>query len=132
RTTRRTASGVTSTWTYDAASAPAELRTAGRSIRFAHDPAGREVGRIFGAATLAQTWDANDRLVEQAVVDADGQPRLRRVYRHRADDVLAGAGDLLSGRRRFEFDRLGRVTGVHRPGGSERYGLDDLGNVVVA
>ena len=132
RTARRTASGVTSTWTYDAASAPAELSTAGRSIRFAHDPAGREVGRVFGAATLAQTWDANDRLVEQVVAGADGQPQQRRAYRHRADDVLAGVDDLLSGRREFALDRLGRVTGLQRPGGSERYAYDAAGNIAVA
>ncbi|MEV6645801.1 RHS repeat-associated core domain-containing protein [Amycolatopsis sp. NPDC051371] len=132
RTARRTATGVTSTWTYDAASAPAELSTAGRSIRFAHDAAGREVGRVFGAATLAQTWDANDRLVEQVVAGADGQPRQRRAYHHRADSVLAGVDDLLSGRREFALDRLGRVTGLRRPTGSERYAYDALGNVTVA
>ena len=132
RTARRTASGVTSTWSYDAASAPAELSTAGRSIRFAHDPAGREIGRVFGAATRAQTWDANDRLVEQVVAGADGQPRQRRAYRHRADDVLAGVDDLLSGRREFALDRLGRVTGLQRPDGGERYAYDAAGNIAVA
>ncbi|SFW88769.1 RHS repeat-associated core domain-containing protein [Amycolatopsis australiensis] len=132
RTVRRTASGVTSTWTYDAASAPAELSTAGRSIRFAYDAAGREIGRVFGAAALAQTWDANDRLLEQVVTGPDGRPRQRRAYRHRADDVLAGVDDLLSGRREFTLDRLGRVIGLQRPGGSERYAYDALGNIAVA
>ncbi|WP_328457045.1 RHS repeat-associated core domain-containing protein [Amycolatopsis sp. NBC_00438] len=132
RTARRTASGVESTWTYDAASAPTGLVTAGRSIRFAYDAAGREIGRVFGRTTLSQAWDANDRLVEQVLTAEGGHPLQRRAYEHRADDVLAGVDDLLAGRTDFDLDRLGRITGLRRPGGAERYAYDQAGNVTAA
>ncbi|GLY40460.1 type IV secretion protein Rhs [Amycolatopsis sp. NBRC 101858] len=132
RTTRRTATGVESSWSYDAASAPTALVTAGRSIRFTHDPAGREIGRLFGRAALSQAWDANDRLVEQVLTAETGQVLQRRGYEHRADDVLAGLDDLLAGRTEFDLDRLGRITGVRRPGGTERYTYDQAGNITAA
>jgi RHS repeat-associated protein len=138
RVGRRTASGAESTWSYDPASSPSELLTSGRSIRFAHDAAGREIRRALGPAILSQTWDANHRLAGQVVSGAPATPGTpgpvlqQRAYRHRVDDVLTGVDDLLSGSVEFDLDRLGRVTGLRGQGRAERYKYDRFGNIAAA
>ncbi|MEV7045317.1 RHS repeat-associated core domain-containing protein [Amycolatopsis sp. NPDC051061] len=132
RTGRRTPSGTESAWTYDAAGAPARLRTARRTIEFARDRAGRETGRTLGAARLAQTWDVNGRLAGQALTIGSEVLAQRRAYSYRADDVLTGIDDLRAGRVDFDPDRLGRITAVRGQSRTEHYGYDRVGNVQAA
>jgi RHS repeat-associated protein len=74
RVRRRTPSGAQSIWEYDAAGRPAALHTAGRTLTFAHDRAGRETERRLDAgAVLAQTWDANHRLLTQTLTASRSQ-----------------------------------------------------------
>jgi RHS repeat-associated protein len=130
RVGRFTASGTETTWAYEPGGMPVEVRTAGRAIRFAHDLAGREIGRALGAAQLTQTWDVNNRLIEQVVTGANPAAVLqRRVFTHRQDDVLAGVDDLLSGQVNYDLDRLGRVTAVRGAGREEQYSYDRADNV---
>jgi RHS repeat-associated protein len=130
RVSRRTPSGAVSTWTYDPVGSPVELRTAGRIVRFGYDLAGREIRRDVGAASVTQVWDARNRLTSQIV---NGAGLLQhRTYHHRADDVLAGITDLLSGDRDYDLDPLGRITGQRGPAGEERYAYDRYGNIAAA
>jgi YD repeat-containing protein len=55
-----------------------------------------------------------------------------RGYAYRADGVLVGLNDLLSGPRRFGLDAAGRVTGVAGQDWAEKYAYDPAGNVTAA
>jgi RHS repeat-associated protein len=136
RTRRRTPSGVDSAWSYGPGRQPAELHTAGRTVRFGYDPAGREVVRsISPAAELRQAWDANSRLAEQTVLDparpAD-RPAQHRSWAYRADGYPVGRADLLAGPRSYRLDPTGRVTAVDGPQWMEQYRYDGAGNLVAA
>jgi RHS repeat-associated protein len=138
RTHRRTPSGVESRWEYGSDEAPVALPTAGRTLRFGYDPAGREVERHLGAgAMLTQSWDANHRLASQTLT-AGGlsarEARLvqRRSYGYRPDGYVTPIEDHLSGVRRFDLDPTGRVTAVHGAGWTERYAYDPAGNITDA
>jgi len=136
RVRRRTPSGAESTWSYDATSSPVELNTSRGAIRFAYDAAGREIGRGFGAANVVQAWDVNHRLLSQTMTGAPqvpgGAPSIaqHRAYLQDADSVVTGIEDLLSGRREFALDRVGRVAEVRGATGVERYSYDRSGNVL--
>ncbi|ONI92753.1 hypothetical protein ALI22I_01980 [Saccharothrix sp. ALI-22-I] len=134
RTHRRTPTGAESTWVYDGSDLPAELRAAGETTRFTHDPVGREVERRIGTGVLlAQQWHTGGRLVAQTVVGG-GEVVQRRTFTHHPDDSPAEVHDLLSGTRHYGVDALGRVTAVdwRSAGVSERYGYDPAGTVVAA
>ena len=142
RTHRRTPSGAESVWEYGPGEAPVALHTAGRTLRFGYDPAGREIERHLGAsAVLAQVWDANHRLASQTLT-AGGlgslasarEARLvqRRSYGYRPDGYVTTIEDHLSGLRRFDLDPAGRVTAVHGAGWTERYAYDPAGNITDA
>lgn len=135
---RRTPSGAETFWDYDADHQATGLRTAGRSLRFGLDPAGREVERLLDTGVvLAQRWDTRDRLAEQYLSTVSGggtranQIQQRR-YRYRADDHVEAIEDRLAGSRTFDLDDHGQVTGVRGVGWSERYAYDAAGNVVDA
>ncbi|XTZ17757.1 DUF6531 domain-containing protein [Micromonospora echinospora] len=142
RTHRRAPSGLESTWEYDAGHRPVALRTGGQTIRFTHDAAGRETRRSVGALVLTQTWDLNHRLLSQALTanptagsDAlAGVPELvaHRAYRYRADGHLVDIADQVTGERRLELDRAGRITAVRAANWTERYAYDDAGNLTSA
>lgn len=141
RVQRLTPSGAESTWTYDDADRPASLTTGGHTVRFNYDIAGREVRRQLGAgAVLAQSWDANHRLISQTITAADlyspasGSARTvqHRAYHYRPDGYLVGIDDQLAGPRHFELDRAGRVTAVRASGWAERYVYDSAGNITQA
>ncbi len=139
RTGRRTPSGAHSEWEYDANDAPLVLRTDAATLTFAHDAAGREVQRRAGNAMLTQAWDADHRLASQTLeaaaptpgglASAAGRLVQRRSFAYRADGHLVGIDDLLAGPRRFDLDAVGRITGVHGAGWTERYAYDTAGNV---
>ncbi|MEU3739222.1 DUF6531 domain-containing protein [Streptomyces sp. NPDC032198] len=129
RTRRTTATGATSTWTYDAAGNHALLSTGGRTISFEHDPSGREVARHVGAnLTLAHAFDEVGRLTAQSVTTADRRSVQSRAYTYRADGHLASLDDQLAGTRRFDLDAAGRVTAVHAGNWTETYAYDAAGN----
>ncbi len=153
RVHRRTSSGAERVWEYGAGQSPVAVRIGGRTVHFGYDRAGREVERRVGAGVLlAQSWDANHRLVSQTLTAAGpdlglGSPvaageaaasarqaRLvaRRSYGYRPDGYLADVEDHLRGGRRFDLDPTGHVTAVHGDGWSERYGYDPVGNITDA
>lgn len=133
RILRRTPSGAESRWEYDANSRPTALHTAGQTLRFSYDAAGREIERRIGEnAVLAHAWDANHRMRSQTLVSSTGRQVQHRSYDYRADGVLTGIDDQLTGTRTFNTDRLGRVTAVQAVGWSEHYAYDAAGNLVDA
>ncbi|WP_305890715.1 putative T7SS-secreted protein [Streptomyces rugosispiralis] len=133
RTERITPSGLRSTWTYDATGRPLSLTTADNSLHFAYDAAGRETTRTFGDdVTLAQAWDALDRLTGQTVTGPANALVQHRAYGYRPDDHLTEIRELTSGTRRFDLDPVGRVTAVHAHGWTETYAYDTAGNLTHA
>jgi YD repeat-containing protein len=103
------------------------LDTAGHTLAFGYDPAGREITRTAGATTLTQTWDANHRLRSQALTTPGAvNPTLtqRRSYTYRADGAVTAIVDQLAGARQFELDPLGRATAVTTAERREQYGYD--------
>ncbi|PXY26049.1 type IV secretion protein Rhs [Prauserella coralliicola] len=143
RTMRRTPTGSVATWRYDANHRPVELRTAGRTITFGYDPAGRETERIVDDTTvLAQSWEPGYRLAAQTISAVAPAPapaggRAARViqerkFHYRADGQVTAVDDRLTGTRRFDFDPVGRITGVAAARWRERYAYDALGNIVDA
>jgi RHS repeat-associated protein len=133
RISRRTPSGALSEWRYDAEGRPAALNVAGHAMAFRRDPVGREIERRMGGTALATTWDANHRLTSQTVTSQPVSGPSRRLqdrrYGYREDGILATVNDQLSGDRRYEIDRAGRVTAVHGNGPAERYAYDPVGNI---
>lgn len=126
RIQRSTPAGVLSTWDLDAVGNPISLDTAGNTTRFSHDRVGRETARGFGEVTITQAWDPRGRLSSQ--VAAGRQQIARRDLHYRQDGYLTGIVDE-TGTRRFDLDRLGRVTGVHGAGSPELYQYDAAGNI---
>ncbi|WP_258348593.1 DUF6531 domain-containing protein [Saccharopolyspora gregorii] len=133
RVRRRTPSGAESAWEFNAAHQPTALHAGGRTLRFDYDAAGHETSRALGAnAVLTQDWDANHQLLSQHITGATGHQVQQRSYRYRADGLLTGVNDTLTGPRTFELDRAGRVTAVQAGGWTERYTYDAAGNVTDA
>ncbi|RST11818.1 type IV secretion protein Rhs [Streptomyces sp. WAC05374] len=127
-TGRTTPTGAISAWTYDAAGRRTGLTTAGRSLTFEHDAAGRELTRHIGdAVTFTHDFDAMGRLTGQQVIRL-GRTVQSRAYSYRADGNLIGVHDQLSGTRTFDVNVTGRVTAVHAEGWTERYAYDEAGN----
>ncbi|MEU4247101.1 RHS repeat-associated core domain-containing protein [Amycolatopsis sp. NPDC026612] len=131
RTGRRTPAGGHSTCTYDAAGRPVALRTGTRVLRFTHDRGGRELSRRLGEAELRQWWDAQDRLLGQAV-RAGERTTQRREYTYLPDGHLAAVTDALSGPRALEVDVAGRVRSVAGPGWREDYAYSAAGTTTHA
>jgi RHS repeat-associated protein len=131
---RRTPSGADSEWTYDAAGNPLELTTAGHSVRFAHDAAGREISRsVDDVLVLSQSFDIDDNLRAQSVTAAGAAPQVvQRTFDYRADGYLTGVRNADSAPVRLVLDPAGRVTEVHTPEWRENYRYDGSGNVAEA
>lgn len=135
---RRTATGAESGWDYDDAGRPAALRSGSHTVLFDHDPAGRELSRIVDAGlVVAQTWDDSDRPMTQTVSALGGTPSAaalriaHRRYRYRVDGFLRGVQDDTTGDRAFGLSATGRVVSVAGRGWQERYGYDQVGNLVM-
>jgi RHS repeat-associated protein len=134
RVRRLTPSGAETRWAYDAAGRPVTLSAAGEELKFGYDQAGRETTReLPGGTRLSHAWDTAGRLAAQ-ILTAEPADRLlqRRGYRYRADGVLAGLDDLLSGPRQLTIDPVGRVTSVAGPDWAEQYAYDRAGNITAA
>ncbi|NEA56704.1 RHS repeat protein [Streptomyces sp. SID13666] len=137
RTGRRTPSGATSAWEWDANGELSTLRSAGRILDFDRDAAGREVERRVGAGLrFTHEWDANHRLTSQSVsASVPGEaarPLQERSYQYSADGYLSDIDELTRGRRHFDVDQGGRVTRVAAENWNETYAYDSAGNVVHA
>ncbi|MFI7244440.1 RHS repeat-associated core domain-containing protein [Streptomyces qinglanensis] len=129
RISRTTPAGHISTWTYDAADRPLSLTTDGGSLSFTHDAAGRETHRqLTDTVALSQYWDATGALTRQTVEAAHGELLQHRAYAYRPDGYVTEIRELTSGTRRFDLDKMGRVTGVQAHGWTEKYAYDTAGN----
>ncbi|MGY0069159.1 DUF6531 domain-containing protein [Streptomyces sp. QTS137] len=139
RVSRVTPSNAKSVWEYDGRDLPVLLRTAGRTVTFTYDQAGRETERRVGGVSLSQTWDAVGRLSSQTLTatgpnlgpaPADEPRRLQhRAYHYRPDGTVAAISDLLQGERVVDVDGQGRVAGVRAASWSEQYAYDTAGNL---
>ncbi|MDA3648288.1 DUF6531 domain-containing protein [Saccharopolyspora indica] len=133
RVLRRTPSGAESSWEYDANSRPIALHAAGRTLRFEYDALGREVRRSLGAGmSIEQAWTHNELLRAQTVSDAAGRRSQQRSFSYRADGMLTGVQDQLTGPRTFALDHAGRVLSVQGSGWTEQYAYDAAGNLTRA
>ncbi|WP_328454042.1 RHS repeat-associated core domain-containing protein [Amycolatopsis sp. NBC_00438] len=131
RVSRRTPSGAESVVGYDPADRPRTLVTAGRTLRFGYDAAGRETVRSLqnGAgpvAELRQDWTPTGQLSAQTVLRG-ADTLQRREYGYLPDGYLAGVTDLLSGPRTLDVDATGRVRAVRGPRWQENYDYDATG-----
>ncbi|GHF46718.1 RHS repeat-associated protein [Amycolatopsis bartoniae] len=138
RTRRRTPTGAETVWRYGMGGRPDSLRTAGHTMTFGYDGAGRETERLLDSGTvIAQSWEPGGRLGTQtvsAVASARHRSRViqQRRYHYRPDGHLAGVDDLLAGNRSFTLDPAARITAVTGAGWTERYAYDAAGNVTSA
>ncbi|MDT0305427.1 DUF6531 domain-containing protein [Streptomyces sp. DSM 44917] len=132
---RTTPAGVAASYAYDAAGRRTALAFAGRTLTSTWDASGRETRRELGPGgpVLAHSWDAADRLTAQtATMPGAERPALGRTFDLRADGSLATVEDRRTGRRSYEADAAGRVTGVRAADWSESYAWDASGNQTAA
>ncbi|TWG24258.1 RHS repeat-associated protein [Actinoplanes teichomyceticus] len=114
--TRHTPAGVVSAWTMDPFGRPYALRSGGHELRLRHDVRGRETHRaVDGRAVMSQTHGDGDRLLAQELPGTGV-----RGFEHRADGMVTAITDW-TGRREYDLDRTGRVTGVRGAGHDETY-----------
>ncbi|WP_438948553.1 DUF6531 domain-containing protein [Streptomyces atratus] len=83
---------------------------------------------IGDTLTLANQYDPIGRLTAQRITGPDNRSIQRRDYTYRADGLLTGLTDQLSGPKTFDLDTAGRVTAVHAANWTERYAYDAAGN----
>ncbi|MET7382498.1 DUF6531 domain-containing protein [Streptomyces sp. NPDC005526] len=129
RASRITPSGVVSEWAYDVVGNRVELATAGRTLRFEFDAAGREVTRHIGnQLTFRRVLDEVGRMAAQFIAGPREELIRNRSYRYRADGHLTNVEDSVAGSRAYDLDPVGRVTGVTAPEWHESYRYDAAGN----
>ncbi|MEU7277479.1 DUF6531 domain-containing protein [Streptomyces sp. NPDC045431] len=120
---RVTPAGVTSAYRYDAAGNRTAIESSGRTLSFSYDATGRETARHLAPGTvLTHSWDVSGRLTGQSLGAA-----LSRSYTYRADGLLTAVSGPNTGRRTFDLDPVGRVTGIHASQWNESYAYDDAG-----
>ncbi|WP_051744531.1 DUF6531 domain-containing protein [Streptomyces yerevanensis] len=126
---RSTPSGAIATYSYDAAGNRTELTSAGRTLVSTYDALGRETLRRFGGhgPALIQTWDTEDRITERTLT-AQGRQLKQETFTYRADGSVVALDDHATGRRTFDVDGAGRVTGVRAVDWTESYTYDEVGN----
>lgn len=133
RISRRTPTGATTAWSYDASGNRTSMVVSGRTLTFTHDEAGHELTRHIGeSVTLTQSFDPLGRLTKQDLVGRAGNRLQHRAYTYRPDGNLTAVDDDLNGTRRFDLDAAGRVTAVHATNWTERYAYDEAGNQTAA
>lgn len=136
RTSRRTPSGVVSTWTFDRNGRSSALEMANRVMAFDYDAAGREVARQAGSGFKStQQWDPAHRLVSRVLQAASGHPQRRVDYTYRPDGYPTQIADSDTGVRRFDLDAIGQITGISGITGSqerEAYTYDAAGRISTA
>ncbi|MEU3774324.1 RHS repeat-associated core domain-containing protein [Streptomyces sp. NPDC032472] len=126
-TSRRTPSGAVSTLTYGPEGLSAH-RVGEHIFRFDRDAMGRETGRTLDhRLVVARDLDPVGRLSAQAVTTADATV-LEQAFSYRADGIPVAIDDTLTGRRAFDLDSAGRITGVRARGWSEQYAYNAAGD----
>ena len=111
-TRRVTPAGVTSDWTLDRSGRPETLAVSGHTVRFNHDPLGREVEReLDGRVRLRQAYDPQARLAAQSVTESD-----RTGGGYRDDGAVLRRELPVRGWRRSCRDGRWRVGSALRPG----------------
>ncbi|MEU4677069.1 DUF6531 domain-containing protein [Micromonospora sp. NPDC023737] len=125
---RRTPNGSESVWAYDRFGNLDSLVTAGHTLGFRHDGQGRELRRsLDGRVVLEQRFGTDRQLAAQVL------PGLRqRRFDYRADGLLAGIDEDVTGRVDFTLDEAGRVLAVRGAGRVEDYRYDATGNLTSA
>ncbi|GAA3877132.1 hypothetical protein GCM10022227_38690 [Streptomyces sedi] len=127
-----TPGGRVANWSYDLRGLPLALNSAGESMEFDYDHAGREVGRRLGADFgLTQRWDSAGRLVGQQLSTGE-RPLRNRTFSYRADHFLTSIDNGAEGGVAIELDAIGRVTAMAGPARTEQYSYDVMGNLVRA
>lgn len=132
---RRTPSGAESEWFFDSAERPIGLSTAGHSVLYFYDNAGKPANRwVDETSSLQQTFGPGSRLATQVLTAAGEDLTSTVVVRQRAFDYLsdgrlAGIRDTTGGQTVFERNAAGRVTTAHSPGVRENFGYDAAGNL---
>ncbi|GAA0665902.1 hypothetical protein GCM10010193_16700 [Kitasatospora atroaurantiaca] len=142
RVSRRTPSGASTTWTYNPLGDPTSLQTAGRSLHFTYDHAGREIHRDLGALRISHGWDAADRVISQtltrrtATVGAPNtttaEPLQHKAYTLRPDGTPTAVTGSGQGDRSMTLDTTGRITALTGRTWSESYAYDPAGNLLGA
>ena len=143
RTSRTTPSGPISRWDYDSRGLPRALHTAGHTLTFDRDRAGRETRRTIGRdVQLTRTWDPNHRLLAQSVTagharpgtpsGAGGQLLHRRDYTYSPDGYPTDIDDLHTGVRHYDLDPMRRITAVTALDWREHYSYDPAGTITDA
>nr|WP_257217446.1 RHS repeat-associated core domain-containing protein [Streptomyces dengpaensis] len=132
RVERVTPSGARAHYEYDTVGRTTSLRTSGHTVDFTRDAAGQEIGRLIGdSLSLAQTWDAAGRPLEQLVTAAGNQIQ-QRSYGYRTDQYLVRVEDALDGAMSLELDAVGRVSRIQGHSQTESYSYDEAGQVTSA
>lgn len=132
---RRTPSGAESEWFFDSAERPIGLTTAGHSVLYFHDNAGKVANRwVDETSSLQQSFGPGGRLATQVLTAAGADLTSTVVVRQRVFDYLpdgriAGIRDTTGGPTVFERSAAGRVTTAHGPGVRENFGYDAAGNL---
>lgn len=129
--TRTLPSGITSTWSYDAAGRRTGLDVAGREMAFERDAVGRTVAQAFAGGVVASAFDAAGRVTHRSFGNDGHKASWSVDYGYAPSGELLTAHDSASGRREYALDVLGRIERVGA-GASERYGYDAAGNVTAA
>ena len=130
---RRPVSGRT--WQFDGAGRPVGLATAGQSVSFQHDAAGREVGRGFEGRRSAGAALRRRPSTPWAAILGDRGTRAGDRCRRREIRLPSRRRTDRHGRRRrrdverFDVDVAGRVAGVQAAGWTEGYAYDLAGRV---
>ncbi|HEX7309408.1 RHS repeat-associated core domain-containing protein [Lentzea sp.] len=122
RLRRVTPSGTAVDFGYDQLGHLTSVRAGAHALTLDRDRLGRAVAHhLDGHPVVGQSWDPAGRLLAQ---DVAGH---RRQFAWRPDGQLVGEGA-----KRVDLDVLGRVTAIHTPDNSERYGYDPAGNITAA
>jgi YD repeat-containing protein len=131
-------SGATTRYAYDAANGLASVEHGGQTLTFERDALGRETSRSAAAGlTLASTYDANDRLIEQRAsapgLDGEAPRRLvERRYRYDRVGRVERVDDGRWGATTYAYDALDELLSARRGNAFEAFTYDPAGSIVAA
>jgi len=97
------------------------------TVRLQRDSLGLEVGRVLPAASITARYNDVHRLQEQTVLSRDGQPLASRRWTFAASGLPVRLDDSSWGTSAFSHDDMGRLTGFHHGGYTERVLHDAAG-----
>ncbi|MGW4738778.1 DUF6531 domain-containing protein [Nocardia xishanensis] len=153
RTRRTSPTGSETHWRHDITGRVRTLATDGHSIEFTYNPAGCLTAWAVDALTIARRVSSTGLLTAQDVIavpralapdtnlrpvaDPAARPIRHDEYTYRADGYPVCHSTIRPGKnprhRRYDLDRIGRVTAVVDNGTTtEQYAYDQLNNVIRA